>query len=34
MTIFTPKPLAQTHPLEDTAGDYKTARRAEQYRVS
>ena len=34
MTIFTPKPLAQTHPLEDPAGDYKTARRAEQYRVS
>lgn len=34
MAIFTPKPLAQTHPLEDPAGDYKTARRAEQYRVS
>ena len=34
MTIFTPKPLAQTHPLEDPAGDYKTARRAEQYRIS
>ena len=34
MAIFTPKPLAQSHPLEDPAGDYKTARRAEQYRVS
>ena len=34
MAIFTPKSLAQSHPLEDPAGDYKTARRAEQYRVS
>lgn len=34
MAIFTPKSLSQSHPLEDPAGDYKTARRAEQYRVS
>ena len=34
MAIFIPKPLAKTHPLEDPAGDYKTARRAEQYRFS
>ena len=34
MAMFTPKPLAQSCPLEDPAGDYKTARRAEQYRVS
>ena len=34
MAIFTPKPLAQSHPLDDPAGDYKTARRMEQYRVS
>ena len=34
MAIFTPKPLAKSHLLEDPAEDYKTARRAEQYRVS
>ena len=34
MALFTPKPLAKTCPLEDPAGDYKTARRAEQYRIS
>ena len=34
MAIFTPKPLAKFCPLEDPAGDYKTARRAEQYRNS
>lgn len=34
MALFTPKPLAKTCPLEDPAGDYKTARRAEQYRFS
>jgi len=34
MAIFTPKPLAKSHPLEDPDGDYKTSRRAEQYRVS
>lgn len=34
MAIFIPKPLAQSHPLDDPAGDYKTARRMEQYRVS
>ena len=34
MPIFTPKPLSKSHPLPDPAGDYRTARRAEQYRVS
>ena len=34
MAIFMPRPLAKSHPLEDPAGDFKTARRAEQYRVS
>ena len=34
MAMFTPKPLAQSCPLEDPDGDYKTARRAEQYRFS
>ena len=34
MAMFTPKPLAQSCPLEDPAGDYKTARRAEQFRFS
>ncbi len=34
MALFAPKPLAKTCPLEDPAGDYKTARRAEQYRFS
>ena len=34
MAIFTPKPLARSHPLEDPTRDYKTSRRAEQYRVS
>ncbi|MCI9578338.1 MAG: hypothetical protein HFF98_05780 [Oscillibacter sp.] len=34
MAIFTPKPLARSCPLEDPAGDCKTARRAEQYRFS
>ncbi len=34
MALFTPKPLAKTCLLEDPAGDYKTARRAEQYRFS
>ena len=34
MAIFTPKPLAQSCPLEDPAGDYKIARRVEQYRFS
>ena len=34
MSIFTPKPLSKSHPLEDPAGDYRTSRRAEQYRVS
>lgn len=34
MPFLTPKPLAQTHPLADPAGDYKTSRRAEQFRVS
>lgn len=34
MPILTPKPLAQTCPLEDPAGDYKSSRRVEQFRVS
>lgn len=34
MPLFMPKPLSKSHPLEDPAADYKTARRAEQYRVS
>mgnify|MGYP007110266097 CR=1 FL=1 len=34
MALFTPKPLAKSHPLEDPAGDHRTACRAEQYRVS
>ena len=34
MAIFSLKSLAKSHPLEDPAGDYKTARRAEQYRFS
>ena len=34
MAMFTPRPLAKSHPLEDPAGDYKSARRAEQYRFS
>ena len=34
MPILTPKPLAQSHPLPDPAGDYKATRRAEQFRVS
>ncbi|MCI9643966.1 MAG: hypothetical protein HFF97_04470 [Oscillibacter sp.] len=34
MAMFTPRPLAKSHPLEDPAGDYKSARRAEQYRYS
>ena len=34
MPILTPKPLAQTYPLADPVGDYKTSRRAEQFRVS
>ena len=34
MALFAPKPLAKTCPLEDPAGDYKAARRAEQYRFS
>ncbi|MCI8328938.1 MAG: hypothetical protein HFG02_04830 [Oscillibacter sp.] len=34
MPILTPKPLAQTCPLEDPAGDYRDSRRVEQYRLS
>ncbi len=34
MAIFALKPLNGTFPLEDPAGDYRTARRAGQYRVS
>lgn len=34
MPILTPKPLDQAYPLEDPSGDYKTSRRAEQFRVS
>ena len=34
MPIFTPKPLSKSYPLEDPAGDYKSSRRAEQFRVS
>lgn len=34
MALFTPRSLARSHALEDPAGDYRTARRAEQYRVS
>lgn len=34
MPILTPKPLAQSHPLADPAGDYKDSRRAEQFRFS
>ena len=34
MPIFTPKSLSQSHPLENPAGDYKTSRRVEQFRVS
>ena len=34
MAIFSLKSLAKSHPLEDPAGDYKTARRAERYRLS
>ena len=34
MAVFTPKPLAKSYPLEDPSGDYKTARRAEQFRFS
>lgn len=34
MAIFALKPLAKSHPLDDPAGDYKTARRAEQIRFS
>lgn len=34
MPILTPKPLAQSHPLPDPAGDYKSSRRAEQFRFS
>ena len=34
MAIFALKSLAKSHPLKDPAGDYKTARRAEQYRLS
>lgn len=34
MAIFTPKPLARSSPLEEPSADYKTARRAEQYRFS
>lgn len=34
MAMFTPKPLAKSCPLEDPDGDYKTARRAEQFRYS
>jgi len=34
MTIFAPRPLNAACPLEDPAGDYRTSRRAEQYRVS
>ncbi len=34
VAIFSLKSLAKSHPLEDPAGDYKTARRAEQYRFS
>ena len=34
MAIFALKSLAKSHPLKDPAGDYKTSRRAEQYRLS
>ncbi len=34
MPLLTPKPLAPSCPLEDPAQDYRTSRRAEQYRVS
>ena len=34
MPILIPKPLASSHPLADPAGDYKTSRRAEQFRFS
>ena len=34
MPLFTPKPLSKSHPLEDPAGDYRTALRAEQFRFS
>ncbi len=34
MAIFTPKSLAKSHPLENPAGDYKSARKSEQYRFS
>ena len=34
MAIFTPKPLAQSHPLEDPNRDYSASRRAEQFRFS
>lgn len=34
MALFALRPLAKSHPLEDPAGDCKTARRAEQYRFS
>ena len=34
MPLFTPRPLSKSHPLDDPAADYKTARRAEQYRIS
>ena len=34
MPILIPKPLSSSCPLADPAEDYKTARRAEQYRVS
>lgn len=34
MPILTPRPLSQSHPLEDPDGDYKTSLRSEQYRFS
>lgn len=34
MPILIPKPLASSHPLADPAGDYKSSRRAEQFRFS
>lgn len=34
MPMFEPKSMSQTYSLEDAAGDYRTAGRVEQYRVS
>ena len=34
MPLFAMKSLAQSASLEDVSGDYKTARRVEQFRVS